>query len=225
MRLSERLLMAAAGNQGVEPPQYIGHGGLATTSGSPLTVNPPTCEAGDLLLMFVNERPEQPSGWSTVIAVSDGEPVSSNYFGKVFSKVASSSESAVNVTVSNAGDDCQRGIMIAIRGWSGIADSEYLISLSTNTYTLPEVDTLYPNSLIIYALNNLVDTNTGLFSAISNGTLTDLAIRANLWSNFSDGGGWGIATGTKETIGSSGSGTATVASSATGVMFAISISP
>lgn len=217
MRLSQMLMMAAAGNQGIEPPEYIGHGGLATTAGSLLTVNPPTCEAGDLLLMFVSEIPTQPSGWSTVIEGGSG-------FYKVFSKVAGSSESAVVISVSTSGSDYQRGIMIAIRGWSSIDDTANLSTTSTS-YTLPEVDVPSPNSLVVYWLFNFQDTDSGQFSAISNGSLINLTRHANLWSTFGDGGGLGIATGVKESVGTSGSGTATVAISAAGYMSAISISP
>lgn len=135
-------------------------------------------------------------------------------------------------TTSDSGDH-QFAQIIAYRGvtttgnpWDITADS--VLAPSSSAVTLPGVTTTVTDTLIVLAVANDTDVNnTAQTSGWANGNLTGVAeiVNADRNTNTGSGGGFGVATGGKATVGGTGNTTATLLTPSVQAMMTIALKP
>ena len=192
---------------GVTPtPTFVGHGGMVTGN----IPYPAGIEAGDLLivsgfsggLLFAGLIP---SGWTNynidVINSTNSTVLFKNY-GACY-KIATGSESGT-LTFGFVGTN-GRLIMSAYRN---VSTHSAVGGTSNNdingVHTFPSITTTNNNALLVYQAVRTGDTNNEPFIGtpfLTNPDLSDITNRFNQRSTSGNGGGFGIATGVKESAG------------------------
>lgn len=179
---------------------------------------PPDWEPDDIVLLFMEnaatETRTTPSGWTTV----SGFPYATTSGGvntKLYAywRRMQSGDSAPSLADSG---DSQSAIYHCFRGCptSGdpfTASNAILDNNEDTTGLLPSITTTRPNSLLVYAITNGLDTDSGsVISGVSAGSgTTDTVVRSNDNTSFGNGGGVCVVTARKPDPGSSSGGSYT----------------
>jgi hypothetical protein len=214
---------------------YVAAGAGNSGTGSFSVAVPSGIEAGDLLLILVqtaNQPVAVPSGWDNVpssprqVGTAGGTAATAL---QVFYKFAGSSESSV--TISDGGNH-QIARMVAYRGvreatpFNASAGSVGLTASTTVSY--PSITTTVADCRVLLieahslpdANSNTVVTNQSMASLLS-GTIE----RVDNNTNAGNGGGFSLADGLKATAGSTGTGSATLSTSANTARITLALWP
>ena len=206
----------------------------STTGTSTLTINKPTgVVTGDVLIAVISLYNTTST---TITAPSDWTLIdkrilnAASRYGAVFYKVATSSEgSSYSFTLSSSGTNYSAGSIIAFYNVnsSSTFDAGFntILTASSATVSATTITTSTDNSAVVMlgmgASYNGTPTWSGWNTATSPGTLTEKAERSRTYATV------GIAWATKTSVGSTGTGTATLSNSQRngGLLIALKYAP
>lgn len=219
-------------------PTFVSVGSTASGTGA-LTVNYPAgYQFGDFLLLVVETAnqalPSTPvdSGfdWRTIASSPQGTGTAG---GTTASRLSmyyyiASPFGGGSVSVPDSGDH-QIAYILCFRGvhqFSPIHQSAGNVAASASTsVTFPSVTTTIPNCLIINAVSNATDTATAQGSSYTNASLSSLTERGDANTTQGNGGGVSVCSGGLASSGSSGSTTATLATSSVQGRITLALTP
>lgn len=169
---------------------------------------------GDLCLLFVEciitETVATPSGWTALT----GNPVTTSAAGtssRLYGFYRRMVDGDSAPTVTDPGDHCSavihgfRGVIATGNPWDQITTSTE--ATEDVTFSWPSVTTTVSNTMIVHAVGIGWDSNSygwAVGAAYTNAALTNLTSRSGNSTNLNGGGGIGVATGEKPTIGAVG---------------------
>lgn len=189
-------------------------------------------EPGDLILIFLesaNQAFTAVTGYSQVAASPQGQGTAGAANATrltIFYKIADGTETTY--VTGDSGDHnvvCSFVIRDVDRG-NPINDSAGNTAAAATALTCPAVTTTVPECLIIIAIASDRDANTTAnFSNPVNANLTTLTERIDQTFNTGQGGGFGIYTGLKGTVGSTGTTAVTQAASEETARITLAIAP
>jgi len=205
-------------------PRFNLAGAEATGTGA-VTPVWPTHVAGDVALLFVESENQTitlstPAGFTEITpSQGTGTPAAAGAVKlSVFWNRATSSAMA-NPTVADPGDHVYARIL-TFRGIIDTGDPYEVVagsvkSTASTTTTFDTVTTSTANDLIVLASAWDTDSLVGPFRGYVNSNLTSIAKAVDAGTTNGDGGGIAVATGTKATIGATGTTAGTLTSSIT----------
>lgn len=196
-------------------PTWVGLGTPQSGIGAVVPTLTSGWQPGDLFLLIIqtaNQPPSAPAGWSFAFAQGTGTAGTAGATShRIYFKFAETGDS--DPTVPDAGDH-QFAVIAAVRGTQGIkiASSPGNVSaVSDTTVTATSASTLLPETLIVYVATAATSTTTPQYSGETNATVTQLTERFDQFVTDGVGGGIGIWTAEKATVGGTGTFTATLA--------------
>lgn len=203
-------------------PNYQAAGSVVGGTGA-ITVSWPTHAVGDIALLYVESTGGQPASLDTasgfVEITNSPQATGSGTAGTQLTVYwcRATSTSMADVVVGDSGNHTV-GVIVTYRNciasgnpWDTTA-GDVKASASTSA-TAPSVSTSTDNCLVVNAITWDTDAATAQFTNGANSNLFGFANRVNEGSTQGNGGGFGIYDGVLVAHGSSGTTTATVASS------------
>jgi hypothetical protein len=184
----------------------------------------PTHLANDIGLAFfetANQPVATPSGWNAIANGSQGVGTAGSVTGtclQVFwRRAAGSSESNINIAgASNTGDHIISRI-ITVRGCIATGDpinvsaGDASSDADTTAMSIPGATTTVPNTLVVAAVSNQIDTGTAMvISSLANAQVS-LTQQATQNAAVGNGGGFNVLMGTMVSAGAYGVTTGTLA--------------
>jgi hypothetical protein len=220
-------------------PTYQAVGPLVGGTGAQ-TVVWPTHQSGDVALLLIETANQAatpmlstPAGFVEVTNSPQGTGTAGGTAATrlaVYWKRATTSAEA-SPRVADSGDH-QVAIIITFRGviasgnpWDVTAGN--VAATASTSVLIPGATTTVANTLVVAIVCNGTDTSTAQTSGWTNANLvpTSLTERADGGSFAGNGGGFGVATGVKETAGAYGATTATLATSSVQGRMSIALKP
>lgn len=190
-------------------PVYRAAGAIASGTGAISPGLPANIEVGDLLVMFVETSNQDitVSGWNTAGSTPISETTDNTRL-TVFWKRAVGGDAT---TTSDSGDH-QIARIVAIRGVIGSGDPFHITNSGTDTTSdtsgsIPGGTTTINDCFVLVAAsagNDPASNGTANFSSWTNADLASLTERIDNVRVDGNGGGIGVATGTKATAGTIG---------------------
>jgi hypothetical protein len=222
------------------PPMFVAAGAVASGTVAITPVLPSGIATNDILLLSLETANQAISianqNGGTWTAVTNS-PQSTGTAGSTSATRLTVFWSRYNgtqgaPTTSDSGDH-QLGRIIAVRGavasgnpWDVTAGG--VEAVSDTSGSIPGATTTVANTLVVTAIATSYDpysNSTAFFSSWANSNLTSLTERTDNAQTTGNGGGLGIATGTKATTGAYGNTAVTCASSSYKAMMSIAIKP
>jgi len=220
-------------------PTYV-NSGASVTGTAAITVGlPANIAVDDILLLFLETSNQAitiatPNGgtWTEVTNSPQGTGTAATTTATRLTVFWSRYNGTQTAPVTSDSGNRQLGIMIAVRGvittgnpWditSGGVDA-----VANTSGVIPGATTTVADTFIVTAIGTALPDATGTanFSAWTNADLTGITERADNTSTSGVGGGLGIATSTKASIGAYGNTTVTLASSSVKAMMSIALKP
>jgi hypothetical protein len=123
------------------------------------------------------------------------------------------------------------GRYIAIRGcptsgnpWDVVTTAVESVSDTSASWPNP-LDTTVVDTLVLLAIATGTDIATAQVGAVTNAALASITEQMDNWTTIGTGGGYGLVTGTKATIGPIGSSTCTITTAATKAFMTLALKP
>ena len=220
-------------------PVFIAAGNIASNAAGISPALPAGIAAGDILLLSLETANQaisisnQNGGtWTEVTGSPQGTGTAASATATCLTVFWSRYNGTQgNPTTSDSGDH-QIG---RITAYSGVVDSGNpwdvtaggVEAVSDNSGDIPGATTTVANTLVVAVIATALPDATGTtnFSAWANGNLTGVTERTDNTRNSRNGGGLGIATGTKATAGAYGSTAVTCATGSYKAMMSIALKP
>ncbi len=216
-------------------PSFVSVGTVAEGTGAIIPGLPPGILKDDLMWLIVETASQSvstPSGW----AIPDDAPQETGAAGgatstrlSVFWKrvgVVPANETAP--TVSDSGDH-QIARIVAFRDCIATGnpwdDTAGTTAASSTSVSIPGGTTTVANCLVMAIVSNATDSATAQTSTYANADLTSLAEIADSNTTQGNGGGFGVVTGEKASIGTYGATTATLANASVQALWSVSMKP
>lgn len=214
-------------------PTYVAAGTATDTAVAATPGLPSGWQENDIFLLFAetaNQACTAPTGWTEVTNSPQGTGTAGGTAATrltVFWRRATASESAP--TIPDPGNHCT-SVILAFRGCAQSGDpwdvtAGDVLATASTTVTVPGVTTTVANCLIVLAAAHATDIAAAQYSGWTNANLGSLTERVDASGVSGNGGGFGIATGTKATAGSTGNTTATNANSTVQGRICIALRP
>ena len=197
--------------------------GTPVCLGTAITVTWPTHVADDIGLLFITTDSSEastlatPAGFVEIAdSPQDAGVITTGTRLTVFWCRATSA--AMTSPVTNDSGNFQFGVILTFRDCVSSGNPWDVTAGDTNeggstAVSIPGDTTTGPNRLIVAACSHATDTALAQFSGWANADLGDVTERFDASDTPSNGGGIGIATGTKASAGAFGATTATLATS------------
>jgi hypothetical protein len=221
------------------PPMFVAAGAVASGTGAITPSFPSGIAAGDILLLFLETSNQAISvsnsnggTWAAVTNSPQSTGTAAGSTGARLTAFWSRYNGTQGAPTTSDSGNHQLGRIIAIRGaaasgnpWDVTAGG--VEATSDTSGSIPGTTTTVANTLVVAAIaTSLPDSSTTTdFSSWTNSNLTGLTERTDNTTSSGNGGGLGIATGTKATAGAYGNTTVTLTSSAYKGMMSIAIKP
>jgi hypothetical protein len=210
-------------------PTFVAAGTFATGTGSVTPGLPAGWAQDDIFILVVQSEGGasiSPPGAFTLIDSASTGTGAGSCKEAVFYLRASASESAP--TVSDTGDHTL-AVILAFRGCittgNPIATFTAAIATSTTSLSFGSITTTVADCLIVLAGTHGLDTTGGQVSGYTNASLTSLAELFDDSATDGFGGGIFVAAGGKPAAGSTGTTSATLASSGNAVLYSLALTP
>jgi hypothetical protein len=223
----------------VSAPTFVAAGAVASGTGTITPALPAGIATGDILLLFLETSNQEISisnqnggTWAEVTNSPQGTGTAAGSTGARLTVFWSRYNGTQGAPTTSDSGDHQLGRIIAVRGavasgnpWDVTAGA--VEAASDTSGSIPGATTTVTNTLVVVAIaTSLPDSSTTTnFSSWTNSNLTGIAERTDNTVTAGNGGGLGIATGTKATAGAYSSTAVTLASSAYKGMMSIAIKP
>jgi hypothetical protein len=220
---------------GAGTPTYQAAGALVGGTGAQ-TVVWPTHQSGDVALLIVETANQAvtlstPAGFVQVTNSPQGTGTAGGTAATrltvYWKRATSAAEASPRVADSGNHQIAQiitfRGVIASGNPWDVTAGN--VASSPSGSVTIPGTTTTVANTLVVAIVSNRTDTDTAQTSGWANSNLTSLTERVDSGSFAGNGGGFGVATGVKATVGAYGATTATLAISSTQGRMSIALKP
>jgi hypothetical protein len=223
----------------VSAPTFVAAGTVTSGTGAITPALPSGIATGDILLLFLETSNQAisintPNGgtWTAVTNSPQSTGTAAGSTGARLTVFWSRYNGTQGAPTTSDSGDHQLGRIIAVRGavasgnpWDVTAGG--VEAASDTSGSIPGATTTVANTLVVAAIaTSLPDSSTTTdFSSWTNSNLTGLTERTDNTTSSGNGGGLGIATGTKATAGAYGNTAVTCASSAYKGMMSIAIKP
>jgi len=220
-------------------PTYVAAGAVTYSTGAITPALPSGIAAGDILLLFLETTNQtisisnQNGGtWAAVTSSPQGTGTTGTYgTGTRLTAYWSRYNGTQGAPTTSDSGDHQIGGIIAIRGavasgnpWDVTAGG--VDATSDTSGSIPGATTTVANTLVVTAIATSYDiSSTSFFASWTNSNLAGLTERVDNATSTGNGGGIGIATGTKATAGAYGNTAVTCAGSSYKGMMSIAIKP
>jgi hypothetical protein len=196
-------------------PVSVNSVGSTASGAGNITVNYPTRQNNDILILFVESNAGEPvttvtagaggGTWTNMINTS----TTASSLGIWWSRWTTGQASSL--TVTDTGDH-QIGGIISFSNcvttgnpFQGALKGPELFSTTTNTAEIPSVNTTYYNTLIVGSVTNGRDNNfSAEFSNYTNANLTNITERIDDGTVQGAGGGFGVFTANFNNVGATG---------------------
>jgi hypothetical protein len=215
---------------GIEPTDcawLVDHSTSASTINTAFDVTyPSTIEAGDLALLFIEQSGNDSAVTATGFAHVSGSPIYelNTTAGSLFSVMYRVLDGTETTTTISAPADHAVARLYVFRNAEIDTVSSQTKTTASTTGTHPSVTTATDNELIVLPISRPNDATTYHFSAWTNANLSDLTEPYyETGTANGNGGGFGVGFGYKDTAGSTGTTTVTIAASLTDVAYTIAL--
>ena len=231
---------ASAGHSAAPAPTYVNAGAVAAAGGAITPALPANIAVDDILLLFVETSNQaiaianQSGGtWAAVANSPQGTGTAAAANATRLTVFWSRYNGTQTAPVTNDSGDHQLGRIIAVRGvmasgnpWNVTAGGVEAGNNDTSG-SIPGAATSVANTLVVAVIATALPDATGttVFSGWANGGLAGLLERTDNSTNAGNGGGLGIATGTRAATGGYGNTAVTTSANTAKAMMSIALRP
>jgi MSHA biogenesis protein MshQ len=196
----------------------------------------PAHQAGDIALLFIESRGEEPAtlgtpaGFSPVLNSPQSTDTTTAGTRLTVYWARATSAAMAAPTVTDPGDHVvaqiltYRGVVETGNPWDVTVGG--VQTTAATGIIVTGVTTTVPDTLVVVAVAHGIDGNsTARFSGWANTNLSSIVERVDLGRNNNDGGGFGIIDGVKATAGPTGNTTATLSNDFVKAFLTIALKP
>jgi type II secretory pathway pseudopilin PulG len=218
---------------------FVAAGAVASNGAAITPALPAGIVTGDILLLFLETSNQaisisnQNGGtWTAVTNSPQSTGTAAGSTGARLTAFWSRYNGTQGAPTTSDSGNHQLGRIVAIRGAAASGDpwdvtAGGVEAAADTSGSIPGATTTVANTLVVAAIATALPDATGTanFSAWTNGNLTSITERTDNTVNAGNGGGLGIATGTKATAGAYGNTAVTCASASYKAMMSIALRP
>ncbi len=230
----------SAGHSAAPVPTFVNAGAVAAGTGAITPALPANIAVDDILLLFLETSNQaisianQSGGtWTAVLNSPQSTGTAAGADGARLTVFWSRYNGTQTAPVTNDSGDHQLGRIIAVRGvmasgnpWDVTAGGVEAGNTDTSG-SIPGTNTTVANTLVVAAIATALpdSTTTTVFSGWTNAGLAGVTERTDNSTTSGNGGGLGIATGTRAATGAYGATTVTTSASTAKAMMSIALRP